>query len=334
MQRRLLLAVAVLAAVIAGGVVGYSAIERWSFLDALYMTVITVATVGFHEVRPLSDAGRVFTMALVLLGVGSIGFAFATFVEFLVEGHLRGLLEEKRMNKVLAGLSGHHIVAGMGRVGAEVARCFAADGVQFVVIDNCPDCVQRATEQGWPVLAADATEETVLRSAGIERAASLVTTLDTDAANVFVTLTARTLNPQLYIVARSTSSSAEDKLSRAGADRVITPTLIGGRRMASMVLHPFVSEYVDLVGTGEGRDLRLEDLLITERSRLVGRSLREARITDRTGVLVLALRRADGSVVANPSSDTMLTAGSGLVVMGTVRQLEQLGASLEAAEAS
>jgi voltage-gated potassium channel len=331
-RRRILVAIALLSAVLVAGTLGYAVIEGWSFLDALYMTVITVGTVGFREVHPLSDAGRVFTIVLILVGVGGIAFAFATVVDFLVEGHLQGLLEEKRMNKLLAGLSRHHIVAGMGRVGLEVASAFAAEGVPFVVVDRAPDAVRYAASHGWPVLDADATEEAVLREAGIERAASLVTTLDSDAANVFVTLTARTLNPNLYIVARSTSSNAEDKLKRAGADRVITPTVIGGRRMASMVLHPFVSDYVDLVGTGRGGELRLEEVLVEEGSRLAGLPLRDARITDRTGALVLAMRSSDGAVVANPSSDTMLQAAARLVVMGTVEQLEKLAESLKGAQ--
>jgi voltage-gated potassium channel len=329
MRRRLLLAVALIAAVLVAGTLGYVLIERWSLLDALYMTVITVGTVGFREVQPLGTGGKLFTMGLILVGVGAIGFAFATVVDFLVEGHLRGFLEEKRMNKLLAGLDRHHIVAGMGRVGYEVAAAFAAENVPFVVIDNAPASVQRAAEQGWPVLDADATEEEALRTAGIARAASLVTALDTDAANVFVTLTARTLNPGLYIVARSTSSSAEGKLKRAGADRVITPTVIGGRRMASMVLAPFVSDYVDLVGAGEGRDLRLEEVELAEGSPLAGRTLRDARITERTGALVLAMRSPSGNVAADPSSDTMLQAGARLVVMGTLAQLERLAASLK-----
>ncbi|HEY3318737.1 MAG TPA: potassium channel protein [Coriobacteriia bacterium] len=327
MRQRVLIAIALLSAVLLVGTLGYVLIEHWRLLDAVYMTVITIGTVGFREVHPLSDAGRVFTIALILLGVGAIGFAFATIVDFLVEGHLRGYLEERRMDKLLASLSHHHIVAGMGRVGSEVARSFSAEGVPFVVIDNCMDCVERATASGWPVLAADATEENALRAAGIDRAASLVTTLDSDASNVFVTLTARTLNPGIFIVARSTTSTTEEQLKRAGADRVITPSVIGGRRMASMVLHPYVSEYVDLADAGRG-EVRLEEVELPEGSALVGRSLQDARITERTGVLVLAMRSRDGRVAATPASDTMLQAGARLVVMGAVGQLEKLAAFL------
>lgn len=329
MRYRLTLAVAILGLVLLVGTVGFELVEHWSLLDSLFMTVITIATVGFNEVHPLSPAGKLFTIALILVGVGAIGFVFATVVDFLVEGHLRGLLEEKRMEKLLSGLRGHQIVAGMGRVGSEVAQAFAAEGVPFVVIDNSAGSVERARALGWPVLAADATEEQTLRDAGIDRAASLVTTLDSDAANVFVTLTARTLNPQLLIVARSSASPSEEKLKRAGADRVITPSVIGGRRMASMVLRPFVSEYVDLVDSGGG-EMRLEEVELGAASALAGVLMRDARITERTGVLVLAMRSQDGRVAATPASDTMLQAGSRLVVMGAPSQLEKLAALVNA----
>jgi voltage-gated potassium channel len=331
MRRRVLIAVGLLVAVLVFGTSGYILIEHWAPFEALYMTVITVGTVGFHEVHPLGPGGMAFTIALILVGVGAIGFAFATIVDFLVEGHLRGYLEERRMAKTLAALSGHHIVAGMGRVGYEVARSFAAEGARFVVIDQAPESKERADAAGWALLAADATEEETLRRAGIDRAASLVAALDSDAANVFVTLTARTLSPDLYIVARSTDPSAEDKLRRAGADKVITPTSIGGRRMASMVLRPFVSDYVDLVASGDGGELRLEEVELSARSPYTGLSLLAAAITERTGAIVLAMREPTGAVVANPPSGTMLQAGARLVVMGTVGQLEQLAASLSGA---
>ncbi len=328
MRRRVLFAVLLVATVIVVGAAGYMAIEHWGPLDAFYMTVITVGTVGFREVHPLSAAGRLFTMGLILTGVGAIGFALVTVVDFLVEGHLGGMLEEKRMEKRLLAMNGHHIVAGMGRVGSEVARAFSAERIPFVVVEKSPDCARRAAEEGWAVVEGDATEEPVLISAGIERAASLVTALDTDAANVFVTLTARQLNPKLHIVARSTASTSEEKLRRAGADRAITPTVIGGRRMAGMVLRPFVSDYLELVAQGDGGGLRLEEITLEAASALTGMSLREARLQDRTGALVLAVRGTGGDVVANPPSDTMLRVGDRLIVMGSSGQLESLAASL------
>jgi voltage-gated potassium channel len=320
--------VALLAAILVIGTVGFMLIEHWPLLDALYMTVITVGTVGFGEVHPLSAVGRVFTIGLILSGVGALGFVVATFIDFLVEGHLRGILEERRMEKLLDNMAGHHIVAGIGRVGFEVASAFEAEGEPFVVIDNCVDCIQAALERGWVALAGDATEERVLRGAGIGSAGSLVTALDSDAANVFVTLTARTLNPRLFIVARSGASFNEDKLLKAGADRVITPSVIGGRRMASMVMHPFVSDYLELISGGNRPEMRLEEITVEDGTPYVGRRLRDAGIYD-SGVFVLAVQSASGDVIANPASDTILEADGRLVVMGTVEQLERLADTLQ-----
>jgi voltage-gated potassium channel len=326
--RRLAIAVAVLGGVLAFGTLGYMLVEHWRFFDALYMTVITVGTVGFGEVHPLSQSGRAFTMVLILAGVAGLGYVFATVVEFFVEGHLREILEERRMERLIDRLDSHHIVAGLGRVGLEVAGAFEAADVPFAVVDNCQEVIQAALERGWPSLLGDATEEHVLRAAGIERASSLVTALDSDAANVFVTLTARTLNPKLYIVARSAASSAEDKLRKAGADSVITPTVIGGRRMATMVLHPFVSDYLELMsGLGES-EMRLEEIQVPADSCIDGCRLTRVKELE-TGSLVLAVQHPDGSVVANPPSDTMLQAGARLVVMGTADQLEALADTLE-----
>lgn len=328
MKRRLATALGIFLAVVVVGTIGYVVIEGWGFLDALYMTVVSITTVGYREVHPLTTAGRVYTMLLLLGGIGALLYAFGTLLDFLVEGHLRGLLEGRRMEKRLSGLSGHHIVAGIGRVGTEVARSFADKDAPFVVIDNCDDCAERARQAGWPIVVGDATEEEVLESAGICRAASLVAALDTDADNVFVALTGRTLNPDLFIVARASTASAEVKLRKAGANRVITPTVIGGKRMAAMVLNPLVSDYLDLVTRGERIEFRLEEVELTARSALVGRTLGEGRLRDETGTLVLAVHNTEGGIRANPPADTVLSAGDRLVVLGTEAQLAALGRML------
>jgi voltage-gated potassium channel len=306
------------------GVVGYSIIEGWSTADAAYMTIITLATVGFSEVHPLSEAGRVFTIVLIVAGVTALAASFGTFVDFLLEGYLRRFVEGRRMERQLAGLSGHHVIAGIGRVGSEVATAYAEMGATFVVVEEDPDRVAAAQAAGWTVIAGDASEEDVLRSAGIERARSLVTALDTDAANLFVTLTGRTLSADLFIVARSSHRSSEEKLRRAGADRVITPNVIGGRRMATMVLHPVVSDYLDVVTTGDGIEFRLDEFEVTKGWPYAGVSISEARLRDTVGVLVLAIHCADGSMNTNPSSETMMEVGDRLVVLGTADQLTKL----------
>jgi voltage-gated potassium channel len=328
MVRRVWTAALLLFGVIVVGTAGYAIIERWGFLDSLYMTVITIATVGFREVGTLSDAGRVFTIVLIFAGVGSIAYSFGTIVEFMVEGHLRNLLEGRRMEKRISALSGHHIVVGIGRVGSVVARSLADEGVPFVIIDSCEECRVAAEDAGWLFVLGDATEEQVLLEAGVDRARGLVTAVDTDADNLFISLTARTLNPSLYIIARSSSVTSEAKILRSGADRVITPNVIGGRRMAAMVLHPLVSDYLDIVTHGDEIEFRLDSMPVGRASRLAGATIKEARVRDATGAYILAVRSEGGQVNANPPAETLLNAGDELVVLGTREQLAELAALL------
>jgi voltage-gated potassium channel len=324
MLRRLGFALAALATVLAVGTTGYIVIEGWSLLDALYMTVITVGTVGFKEVHDLTVAGQVFTMALIIIGFGAIIFSIGTIIDFMVEGHFSGLLEGRRMDKRIAGMSGHHIVAGIGRVGSTVAEEYDRRGVPFVVIDLNEEAIAHARERDWAYLKGDASAEETLTHAGIDRARSLVTALDTDADNLFVTLTARGMKPDLFIVARSTTAGAEAKLLRAGADRVITPTDIGGRRMAAMVLQPVVSEYLDVVTRGEALQFKLEEILLGESDPYTGSSIGESRIRQETGAYILAVHRGGGDVNTNPPADLVLQAGDRLVAIGTEEQLALL----------
>lgn len=324
MRMRLTLALIVLMAVVVVGTVGYVVIEGWSVFDALYMTVITVGTVGYAEVQELSDLGRGFTMGLIILGFGVLLFALGTFIDFVVEGHLKGLLEGRRMQSKIEGLDKHHIVAGIGRVGSVVARSLAEEGVPFLVVESDPDSVERARDEGWLVLDADATEEETLLAAGVERARGLVTALDTDADNLFVTFSARSLNQDLFIVARSSHEVSEAKLRRAGADRVLTPNVIGGRRMAAMLMQPIVSDFLDLVTHGDSVEFRLQEVELPANCLFIGNSIKDAQVRESTGAYILAIQQPGGSVNTNPSSDTTLEAGDRLVVLGTSAQIDSL----------
>jgi voltage-gated potassium channel len=310
--------------VICGGTLGYMIIERWGFADSIYMTVITVGTVGFREVHPLSRAGEAFTMVLIFSGVVALGFALGQFVEFLLEGHLTGYLEGRRMSKRIESFDGHTIVAGYGRVGTVVARTLADERADFVVVDMSAEAADAAKLEGWAFVQGDATEESVLCDAGILRAGAIVTALSGDAENLFVTVTARALNPRIFIVARSAHEATEAKLLNAGANRTITPNVIGGRRMASMVLHPTVSDYLDIVTSGEGVEFRLQEIELSPSSCFVGQSLSDARIREKTGAQVVAILRGDGHVNANPAADTVLVPGERLVVLGTPDQVAVL----------
>lgn len=324
MTRRLLIALGLLTLVIASGVLGYVVIEGASLFDALYFTVITVGTVGYGETIPLSDAGRAFTMLLMFAGFGAFFFALATVIDFMVEGHLQGFLEGRRMASDIGHLRDHHIVAGTGRVGSVVANMLAEEGAPFVVIEKSPEGFQEARANGWLVVQGDATDEDSLRAVGIERARSLITALDTDADNLFVTFSARALNPGLFIVARSTHASSDAKLKRAGANRVMTPNVLAGRRMATMVLHPLVSDYLDLVTHGDAVEYRLQELEVTAACSFVGKDIRESHVRDLTGVYILAIHSKEGGLNTNPAPETVIDEGDRLVVLGTTVQLQEL----------
>jgi voltage-gated potassium channel len=324
MRRRLTFAFGVLAAVLLGGTLGYMFIEGWTWYDSLYMTVITVGTIGYEEVAPLSPVGRAFNMAVIFAGFGTMFLVVGTTVDFIFEGHWRQFVEGRRMNRRIDSLDRHHIVAGMGRVGSVVARQLADEGAPFIIIDKDKDVIELADEKDWIVLAADATDQDSLVQAGVERARSLVSTLDTDADNLFVTFTARSLNPDLFIVARSTHESNEDRLRQAGANRVITPNAVSGRRMATMVLHPVVSDFLDLVTHGEEVEFRLQEVVLGPQSQFAGKTIGESRVRDVTGAYVLAIQSPEGHVSTSPPADAMMNAHDKLVVLGTAEQLEAL----------
>jgi voltage-gated potassium channel len=321
MLRRLVYALGVFFAVLVVGTIGYSVIAGWSLFDGLYMTVITMGGVGYREIHPLSTAGQVWTMFVIFGGVGALGFAVITVTDFMVEGHFSSILEGRRMDKRIEGMSGHHVVAGLGRVGSVVAEEFDSQGSTFVVIDSDEAALERARERGWAWVKGDATEEQTLLEAGVKRAASLTAALDTDASNVFVTLTARGVAPRILIVARATTPAAEGKLLRAGADRVITPTDIGGRRMAAMVMRPEVVDFLDVVSRGQGLEMKVEQIVLQEGDPYVGVTIGDAHIRSATGAYVLAVRGGDESVNSNPSPETIMRAGDRLIVLGSEEQL-------------
>ena len=328
MYRRLAIAGVLVVLVLIVGTIGYMVIDDWSLVDSLYMTVITVGTVGYGEVRELTEAGRVFTMGLIFAGFGVMLFFLGTVIDFIVEGHLRGLVEGRRMQSRIESLNGHHVVAGLGRVGSVVARILSDEGVSFVVIDQDAEAITAAKEEGWLVVEGDATDETTLEAAGLERARSLITALDSDADNLYVTFSARAMCPELFIVSRSNSETSENKLKRAGANRVMTLNVIGARRMATMVLHPVVSDFLDLVSHGDDIELRLQEVELEPNCALVGKSIKDSKVRDTTGVYILAVQGSSGGVNSNPASDTVLNTGDKLVVLGTTAQLNSLMQSL------
>ena len=309
------------------GTTGYMVLLGWSFLDALYMTVISMTTVGYKEVNDLTHdpVGQVWTMLLLLTGVGTLFYAAVSFVGLVVEGTVRGYFVRRRMKADIDKLRDHHILCGYGRVGRQVAREFAAEGVGFVILDQDDALVEECLREGYLALLGDASEDAVLEEAGIRRAKGLVAALDSDADNVFVTLSARKLNLALHIVARASSDETTGKLEMAGADRTISPYAVGGRRLASLATQPFVVDFLDIVTRGEkGIEFRLEEFEVPKGSAVADRTIGELSIGEKTGAIVLAFRTVDGAFDTTPTADDRLRAGDTLIVLGSPQQTDRL----------
>jgi voltage-gated potassium channel len=307
------------------GVLGYIVFEGWSFTDALYMTVITVTTVGYREVRPLDTTGQLWTMVLLITGVGTLFYAAVSSVELVVEGAIRGYFGRRRMQAAVGKLNGHYILCGYGRVGRQVAREFARDGVPFVVVDQEPGIIEECLVEGYLALLGEASDDTVLEEAGVRRARGLVAAVDSDADNVFVVLSARKLNPKLNIVARASSDESAAKLEIAGADRTLSPYAVGGRRLASLATQPLVVDFLDIVTRGEkGLEFRLEEFGVPEDSFIAGQTIGELRIGERTGAMILATRNSEGTFDTSPSASDRIRAGDTLIVLGTREQISRL----------
>lgn len=325
-RHRLLWGIAALTGIIVIGVAGYVVIEGWSLLDALFMTVTTITTVGYQEVHPLSTGGQVFTVFLIIGGVGGALYTLTGIVEYIIGGYFGTTLGRRRMKARINELNGHFILCGYGRVGREIARTFREEGMPFVVVDNSPESITQIDQAGYLYVLGDATDDEVLKEAGIERARGLVSAVDSDAENTYISLSARQLNPDLFIAARG-SEEAEAKLRRAGADRVVSPHRIGGRRMAMLAMRPAVVDFIDTVTYSKGRGLQLENVDISRNSPLVGLTLGTAR--SQNGITVLAMRKKSGRLLANPPDKEVVEEDDRLIVIGTKKQLAALEKAFE-----
>jgi voltage-gated potassium channel len=321
---RLIFAFIVFLTLILIGTSGYHWLEGMSFVDALYMTVITISTVGFGEVRQLSPQGRIFTMALILGGGGVAAFSVTVGVEFVMSGEWRKLIETRRRSRMLSNLSEHVIVCGFGRVGRRVSLELTQEGIPFIVVDTDAERVTHAQELGYIAVVGNAANENMLNQAGIECARALVATVNSDAENVFIVLTARSLNAKIQIIARANYEDSEPKMIRAGANRTIVPYTISGKRMVTMLMRPSVADFLDEVAHVGGLELLLEQIHIQPDSPLAGKTIAETNFRYEMGVTILACRSDDGTFDTHPGPQTVIVPNGLLLVLGTREQLREL----------
>jgi voltage-gated potassium channel len=324
-SRRFIWLLAVPVLLVLTGTLGYYLIEKdYTLFDALYMTVITLSTIGYGEVHELSTAGRVFTIFLILGGVFTLFYAASEVIRAVVGGQIQDTLGRRRMERNLAELLNHLIVCGFGRMGKLVCQEFAAQRLPFVVIDRSPDVLEGFDLAGGIPIHGDATADDILRRAGIDRARALVSVVASDADNLYITMSARLLNEKLTIVSRAADAGSEEKLRRAGANRVVSPYRIGGIRVAQAVLRPTVVDFIELATRTQHVELQLEETQISQRSPLTGKPLKESQIRQELGIIVVAIKKTSGKMVFNPSPEAVLEAGDIVVAMGDRQHLDRL----------
>lgn len=307
------------------GVIGYSLLLDVSVLDSAYMTIITISTVGYKEVADMNASAKLFSVFIIFGGIALIGYTLTNLVEFLAGGYFQDAWRLKKMENKIENLKDHYIVCGAGETGQNVVAQFEMTGVPFVIIDNRESIIEDLREKGFLVIHGEATQEDDLKKAQINRAKGLVTALSTDAENIFVVLTARYLNKDLFIVSRAIEPHAHEKLTMAGANRTVSPNAIGGRRMAAMMTKPSIFSFLDIVTYAGEEALNLEEINVPAGSQILGLKLREAKIPDKTGLLVMSLKKnSTGKMLFNPGPDEVLEIDDSMIVIGNSEQVKTL----------
>jgi voltage-gated potassium channel len=324
LKRRMIFSFGLIVFVISFGTAGYMVVEKWNWLDSIYMTIITLTTVGFKEVHDLSFNGKIFTIMLVIGGAGTMLYALTTGAKFVLEGELQEIFGRKRLEKKLRDLKGHYIVCGYGRMGKIIARELKHEELKFVVIEKNEVVLDPDEREENIIIQGDATKDELLKRVGIEKAKCLISALPTDAENLYVVLSARGLNPGLLIVARAGEEGSEQKLLRAGADRVVSPYHIGGLRIAHTVLKPAVVDFIEFATKSGNLDLQIEEITILEGSRLVGLTLDQCGIGRELGIIIVAVKKRSGEMQFNPIYSTLFDAEDTLIALGEATKLKAL----------
>ncbi|MEZ4389093.1 MAG: potassium channel protein [Candidatus Krumholzibacteriia bacterium] len=326
---------ALLLGVVIVGTIGFMLIEDYPFLDAVYMTIITISTVGYGEVRQLDSAGHVFVIVLIVLGIMVVGYTLTALGRAVVEGSLQKLVGRKRMLREIGSMRGHVIVCGHGRVGRTICEELRTEGVPFVVVDRDPECAEQLAAKGYRVVVGDATEDEVLLTAGVLRARGLVAVASRDVDNLYITLSAREMcaseNPGLMIVSRASDTRELRKIRAAGADQVLSPYAIGGVRIAQALIRPAVYEVIDLLTRSGEMELSLEGATLGEGCRLAGKALRDTNIRSQFNLIIIGVKKPDGHLRFNPGPEHVLEVGDELIMLGSREQLERFGGSIRTA---
>ncbi len=308
------------------GTVGFHIIEGMALLDSFYMTIITISTVGFREVKELSPEGKFFTSMLILFGVSTVAYGYSVVTSIVVEGELKQVWIFRRKKKMLEKLKNHYIICGYGRMGSYICKKLKKENIPFVVIDKNTAIENQLENEDYLYLLDDSSKEETLLLAGVERAKGLISVVSSDADNVYIVLTARQLNPNLYIIARAAEEASEQKMYKAGADQVISPYKIGGERMALAVLKPSVLDFIEIAVSGKTGEsvLKMEEILVSKESPLVGKTIVESQIRETTGTIIIAVKKPDGNMKFNPKPSYHIEAGDIFIALGSLEHLSLL----------
>ncbi len=316
LTHKLRLALVILVTVLITGTLGFYLIEGWSVLDSFYTTITTMATVGYGDFTPRTAAGKIFAIAVIIFGVGTMLYSFSLITELIIEGRLRRILGRGKLQKMIGKMNNHYIICGCGRIGLLICRELAGAKMPFVVVDNNPEIIQKIQDEGFIYCKGDATQDKTLIEAGIKRAKGIVCVLPTDAENLYVILTAKELNQEIYILSRSEEEESEHRLIRAGANRVMSPYTLGGSRMAMAILRPAMLDFIEITTQRQSLELRMEEVAVCDGSRLIGQSLEESAVRQSFGLIIVAVKKDTEKMIFNPQASYVIASGDRIIALG------------------